>query len=313
MHCAANQGADGATALFFGLSGTGKTTLSTDPLRKLIGDDEHGWSAKGIFNFEGGCYAKCMKLDGNKEPAIFNAIKAGAIVENTPFFKNTNQINFDSDAITENTRVSYPLSHISNRVIHGTGKAPKHIIFLTCDAFGVLPPLSRLTQQQAIYYFLNGYTAKIAGTEAGIKEPKPTFSACFGAPFMPLAPMVYAGLLQEKLNHHKVKVWMVNTGWAGGRYGVGQRIPLAFSRLMVTAILSNSLDHVSFTQESCFRLNVPDYCPDVPREMLLPRNSWDNQEAYFLQANELITHFEANYQRVIQPKGVIPAGLPMGR
>lgn len=297
MHCAANESEDGSTTLFFGLSGTGKTTLSTDPLRKLIGDDEHGWSDNGIFNFEGGCYAKCIHLSKEKEPEIFDAIRPGALVENTCFYANSDRINFNDASVTENTRVSYPLTHIENRVEAAIGGIPGNIIFLTCDAFGVLPPVSRLTKQQAIYYFLNGYTAKIAGTEAGIIEPKPTFSACFGAPFMPLHPKVYAKMLDEKINKHNVKVWMINTGWVAGKYGEGYRIPLSYSRAIINAILGDQLDHVNYAEESIFHLNIPEKCPGLPGELLVPRNAWADKEAYYMQANDLKKLFEKNYSK----------------
>lgn len=300
MHCAANQGADGSTALFFGLSGTGKTTLSTDGSRKLIGDDEHGWSDEGIFNFEGGCYAKCINLSKEKEPEIYNAIIPGALVENTTFSPGTNAIDFSNPSITENTRVSYPLFHIENREPSAMGGIPKNIIFLTCDAFGVLPPVSKLTVQQALYYFLNGYTAKIAGTEQGITEPKPTFSACFGAPFMPLHPTIYAKMLEEKIVKHKVNVWMVNTGWAAGKFGEGYRIPLTISRAIINAITNNKLDTVDFITEPAFGLSVPVTCPAVNEDILQPRNAWNDQQAYDQQAQTLTNFFINNYVRFSQ-------------
>ncbi|GAB3428096.1 phosphoenolpyruvate carboxykinase (ATP) [Niabella aquatica] len=300
MHCAANQGSDGSTALFFGLSGTGKTTLSTDGLRKLIGDDEHGWSDEGIFNFEGGCYAKCINLSKEKEPEIYNAITSGALVENTMFFAGTNTVDFSNTSITENTRVSYPLSHIENREPSAMGRIPKNIIFLTCDAFGVLPPVSKLTVQQALYYFLNGYTAKIAGTEQGIEEPKPTFSACFGAPFMPLHPVVYAKKLETKIVKHDVKVWMVNTGWIGGGYGEGHRIPIKTSRAIVKAIVNNELNQVDFVTEAAFGLRVPINCPGVTGDILQPRNLWKDQRAYHKQAQKLTNFFINNYVKISQ-------------
>lgn len=296
MHCAANEGADGSTALFFGLSGTGKTTLSTDPSRRLIGDDEHGWHDKGIFNFEGGCYAKCIKLSKEKEPEIFNAIKPGALVENTVFFPSTNIIDFNNASITENTRVSYPISFIENRVPSSTGSVPTNIIFLTCDAFGVLPPVSKLSTHQAIYYFLNGYTAKVAGTETGVTEPKATFSACFGAPFMPLHPSVYAKILEEKITKNDVKVWMVNTGWTGGGYGLGERISLKISRAIIHAILNNLLIDSEYRTEPVFGLNIPIHCPGVNDNVLLPRNTWDDKQAYDLQAQKLMNLFIARHE-----------------
>ena len=246
MHCAANMGQDGDTALFFGLSGTGKTTLSADPTRALIGDDEHGWTAEGIFNFEGGCYAKTIDLSETKEPAIYNAIRPGALVENTTFFPGTNRIDFSSKTITENTRVSYPLGFISNAIEPSLGNIPANIFFLTCDAYGVLPPVSKLNPEQAMYQFISGYTAKIAGTETGITEPKSTFSACFGAPFLPLHPGKYAAMLGEKIRRHRVKVWMINTGWSGGSYGTGSRISLAYTRAMIAAALEGKLEPGQF-------------------------------------------------------------------
>lgn len=297
MHCSANMGKDGDTALFFGLSGTGKTTLSADPERMLIGDDEHGWSNNTIFNFEGGCYAKCIHLTEDKEPEIYRAIRRGALVENTQFFPGTHTINFEDGSITENTRVSYPLDYISNALEPSVGPAPTNIFFLTCDAYGVLPPISKLTPEQAMYQFISGYTAKVAGTETGITEPKSTFSACFGAPFIPLHPAVYAGMLGEKMKEKNVKVWMVNTGWTGGPYGVGKRMKLAYTRAMIRAALNGSLDSAPFEKEPVFGMMVPTACDGVPSALLNPRSTWEDSAAYDRQANELARQFNQNFKK----------------
>jgi phosphoenolpyruvate carboxykinase (ATP) len=296
MHCSANMGKED-TAIFFGLSGTGKTTLSADPKRKLIGDDEHGWTADGIFNFEGGCYAKTINLTEEKEPEIYNAIRPGALLENVAFFPGTNKINFDDASITENTRVSYPLHFISNAQEPSIGSLPKNIFFLTCDAFGVLPPVSRLTPGQAMYQFISGYTAKVAGTEAGVTEPKPTFSACFGAPFLPLHPGKYAHMLGDKMQEHKVNVWMINTGWTGGPYGIGNRMKLKFTRAMITAALEGKLNHVEFEDHPVFGMAIPKQCPDVPAEVLNPRNTWADKNAYDEKANYLAGLFIKNFEK----------------
>jgi phosphoenolpyruvate carboxykinase (ATP) len=297
MHCSANMGEAGDTAIFFGLSGTGKTTLSADPNRKLIGDDEHGWTSDNIFNFEGGCYAKTINLTEEKEPEIFNAIRPGALVENVRFYPGTNKINFDDCSITENTRVSYPLHFISNAIEPSIGDLPKNIFFLTCDAFGVLPPISKLTPGQAMYQFISGYTAKVAGTEAGVTEPKPTFSACFGAPFLPLHPGVYAKMLGQKMQHDKVNVWMVNTGWTGGPYGVGHRMKLSYTRAMITAALSEKLNHVEFEEHPVFGVKIPKECPGVPSELLNPRNTWEDKAAYDTKAKYLASLFTKNFEK----------------
>jgi len=297
MHCSANMDEKGNTALFFGLSGTGKTTLSADPERKLIGDDEHGWTNEGVFNFEGGCYAKCIDLKEEKEPEIFHAIRPGALVENTKFFPNTNQIDFSSKQITENTRVSYPLHYICNAKEPSIGNTPTNIFFLTCDAYGVLPPISRLTPAQAMYQFISGYTAKVAGTEAGVTEPKSTFSACFGAPFLPLHPGKYAGMLGEKLRKHQVKVWLINTGWTGGSYGEGNRIKLAYTRAMISAALSGQLDSVEYTNHPVFGFEMPVSCPGVPAELLNPRNTWTDKNCYDEKARNLATQFVKNFEK----------------
>ncbi|CAL1516623.1 phosphoenolpyruvate carboxykinase (ATP) [Chitinophaga sp. MM2321] len=297
MHCSANQGDDGDTAIFFGLSGTGKTTLSADPSRKLIGDDEHGWTASGVFNFEGGCYAKCIDLSEDKEPQIFHAVRKGALLENTRFFPGTNTVNYADKSITENTRVSYPLHYIDNVLEPAVGGIPKNIFFLTCDAYGVLPPVSKLSPGQAMYQFISGYTAKVAGTEAGVTEPKSTFSACFGAPFLPLHPAQYAQMLGERMRLHKVNVWLINTGWTGGAYGTGNRIKLAYTRAMIAAALKGELDHAAFHPHPVFGFAIPDTCPGVPENILNPRNTWENKAAYDEQARNLANQFILNFEK----------------
>lgn len=297
MHCSANQGAKGDTAIFFGLSGTGKTTLSADPSRYLIGDDEHGWAPDNIFNFEGGCYAKCIDLSEEKEPQIFHAIREGALLENITCYPDSNEVNYADKCITENTRVSYPLHYIDNAIIPSTGNIPRNIFMLTCDAYGVLPPISRLTPEQAMYQFISGYTAKVAGTEAGITEPTVTFSACFGAPFLPLHPAQYARMLGEKLRQHKVQVWMINTGWSGGAYGTGQRIKLAYTRAMVAAVLNGQLDKLAYKDHPVFGCSIPEACPGVPAGILDPRNTWEDRDAYDHQATELGKRFIANFEK----------------
>jgi phosphoenolpyruvate carboxykinase (ATP) len=297
MHCSANMGDAGDTAIFFGLSGTGKTTLSADPYRKLIGDDEHGWTEDNIFNFEGGCYAKLIGLNEQKEPEIFHAIRPGAIVENVQFFKGTNRINFDDASITENTRVSYPLHFISNAQEPSIGRIPKNIFFLTCDAFGVLPPISKLSTGQAMYQFISGYTAKVAGTEAGVTEPNPTFSACFGAPFLPLHPGEYARMLGEKLHKHKVNVWLINTGWTGGAYGEGHRIKLSYTRAMITAALNKNLDKVESVTDPIFGVAIPVAAPGVPSDILIPKNTWKDKSAYDEKAKYLAGLFLTNFEK----------------
>jgi phosphoenolpyruvate carboxykinase (ATP) len=297
MHCSANMGDEGDTAIFFGLSGTGKTTLSADPNRKLIGDDEHAWTSDNIFNFEGGCYAKTINLTEEKEPEIFNAIRPGALAENVTFFPGTNKINFDDAAITENTRVSYPLHFISNAIDPSIGGLPKNIFFLTCDAFGVLPPISKLTPGQAMYQFISGYTAKVAGTEAGVTEPKPTFSACFGAPFLPLHPGKYAQMLGKKMQDNKVNVWMINTGWTGGPYGIGNRMKLKFTRAMITAALEGELNNTLFETHPVFDVAIPIGCPGVPSEILNPRNTWTDKNAYDEKAKYLAGLFIKNFEK----------------
>ncbi len=298
MHCSANVGKDGDTAIFFGLSGTGKTTLSADPDRRLIGDDEHGWTAKNIiFNFEGGCYAKVIDLTEDKEPDIFRAIKPGAMLENVIFKNNSKEIDFEDSSITQNTRVSYPIDHIENIQQPSFAENPTNIFFLTCDAFGVLPPVSRLTPGQAAYHFISGYTAKVAGTEAGIHEPVPSFSACFGEPFMPLHPTVYGEMLSKKMTDANVKVWLINTGWSGGPYGVGSRIKLKYTRAMISAILEGQLENVDFKVHPIFGLHMPASCPGVPAETLDPINTWDNKGAYIQKAIQLAHSFHLNFEK----------------
>jgi phosphoenolpyruvate carboxykinase (ATP) len=295
MHCSANVGRGGDVAIFFGLSGTGKTTLSADPNRKLIGDDEHGWNNNSVFNFEGGCYAKCIDLNEEKEPEIYNAIREGALVENVSFFKGSDEIDFSSKRITENTRASYPLHYISNALEPSVAGTPKNIFFLACDAYGILPPISKLTPAQAMYQFISGYTAKVAGTETGITEPKATFSACFGAPFIPLHPGFYAQMLGKKMKEYNVNVWMVNTGWIGGGYGVGTRIKLRYTRAMISAALNGNLNNVEFEPHKVFGMLMPQTCPGIPGSLLNPRSTWTNKEAYDRQAKELAMLFRNNF------------------
>jgi phosphoenolpyruvate carboxykinase (ATP) len=298
MHCSANTGHKGDTAIFFGLSGTGKTTLSADPNRKLIGDDEHGWTPDNIiFNFEGGCYAKTIDLSVEKEPDIFHAIRKGAILENVGFYNNSESVNFADRSRTENTRVSYPLEHIKNVTTPSLGQNPKYIFFLTCDAYGVLPPISKLTPGQGAFHFISGYTAKVAGTEAGITEPAITFSACFGAPFMPLHPTRYAEMLSKKIQEADVNVWLVNTGWTGGPYGVGKRMSLTYTRALITAALENKLSDAGYVIHDVFGLAMPRRCPAVPDETLNPRNTWRDKEAYDQQANDLAASFLKNFEK----------------
>lgn len=298
MHCSANVGEDAGVALFFGLSGTGKTTLSADPNRQLIGDDEHGWSDCGVFNFEGGCYAKCIRLSKANEPEIWNAIRFGAVLENVVIDSETRALDFQSDKITENTRAAYPLSFIDNAVIPSVAGHPRYVIFLTADAFGVLPPIARLTPEQAMYHFLSGYTAKVAGTERGLgKEPQATFSACFGAPFLPRSPSTYAAMFGEKLRRHAVTCWLVNTGWVGGPYGVGARMQLSYTRAMLEAALTGNLDGVETQTHSVFRVEVPTSCPGVPRDVLNARGMWEDRAAYDRAARDLSNRFNRNFER----------------
>lgn len=294
MHCSANRGSGGDTALYFGLSGTGKTTLSADPDRFLIGDDEHGWSDEGIFNIEGGCYAKCIKLSKEGEPSIWDAIRYGAVLENV-VLKDGRVPDYDDVSLTENTRCAYPLEHVEGAVIPSVGGHPNNVFFLTCDALGVLPPISKLTPEQAKYHFLNGYTAKVAGTEADVLEPQLTFSTCFGAPFLPLRPSAYGDLLEQKLSKHGSQVWLVNTGWTGGQYGEGNRIKLSYTRAMIRAALEGTLS--GFASEPVFALSVPSECPGVPNEVLSPRGTWADPAAYDEKAAELRDQFDKNFEK----------------
>lgn len=297
MHCSSNIGTKGDVAVFFGLSGTGKTTLSADPKRELIGDDEHGWSEDAVFNFEGGCYAKCIDLSAEKEPEIYGAIKFGAILENVKFFENTRTVNYEDTSVTENTRVSYPIDHIINAVEPSKGGIPQNIFFLTADAFGVLPPISKLTPGQAMFHFISGYTAKVAGTEEGVTEPQATFSACFGAPFLPLHPTKYAEMLGKKMKENKVNVWLVNTGWTGGPYGVGSRMKLKYTRAMISAALNSDISDVQYKQHPIFGVEVPLTFPNVPSEVLDPRATWSDKSAYDKKANDLAEKFNRNFEK----------------
>lgn len=298
MHCSANIGKNGDTAIFFGLSGTGKTTLSADPDRKLIGDDEHGWAEDSVFNFEGGCYAKCVDLTKEKEPQIFNAITFGALLENTRFIPGTSTVDYTNISVTENTRAAYPIYAIDNIAVPSVGKTPENIFFLTADAFGVLPPISKLTPEQAMYSFISGYTAKVAGTEAGVTEPQATFSACFGKAFLPLHPGKYAKMLGEKLKANpNINVWLINTGWTGGPYGVGSRMKLPLTRAMITAALNGELNTVGFDAHPVFGYQMPVSCPNVPAELLNPRNTWADKAAYDAQANKLANMFVKNFEQ----------------
>ncbi|TLX93385.1 MAG: phosphoenolpyruvate carboxykinase (ATP) [Thaumarchaeota archaeon] len=297
MHCSANIGKKGDTALFFGLSGTGKTTLSADPHRLLIGDDEHGWSDRGIFNFEGGCYAKCINLNKEAEPQIWDAIKSGAVLENVVIDKKTLMPDFNDGSLTENTRAAYPLNYIPGAVIPSLGGNPKIIVFLTADAFGVMPPIARLTKEGAMYHFMSGYTSKLAGTERGITEPRATFSECFGAPFMSRHASVYAKLLGDKITKHKTVVYLINTGWSGGPYGIGKRMNIHHTRRMVTAALTGEFDIVKYRHDDTFNLDVPTTCPGVPPEVLNPRNTWSEKDAYDLSARKLAQMFVENFRK----------------
>jgi phosphoenolpyruvate carboxykinase (ATP) len=297
MHCSANVGKAGDTALFFGLSGTGKTTLSADAERALIGDDEHGWSDDSIFNLEGGCYAKCVDLSPENEPQIYSAIQFGALLENVSFFPNTNSVDFSNVDKTENTRVAYPLTFVKNAVLPSVARAPKNIFFLTADAFGVLPPISKLNAAQAMYHFLSGYTAKVAGTETGVTEPQTTFSACFGKAFLPLHPSHYTELFGDRLKRSKINVWLVNTGWTGGAYGIGTRMKLNFTRAMIKAALVGDFDSVTFDKDSVFGLAMPEACPGVPSKILNPRNTWADPRKYDLKAAELAQAFSNNFKQ----------------
>jgi len=314
MHCSANVGPNGDTALFFGLSGTGKTTLSADPERRLVGDDEHGWSDDGIFNFEGGCYAKCIRLSREAEPQIWNAIRFGSVLENVVAEPATRQPDYDDGSITENTRVTYPVDYIDNAILSGRAGHPHTIMFLAADAFGVLPPIVRLTADQAMFHFLSGYTAKVAGTEAGVTEPQVTFSACFGAPFLPRRPFVYARMLGERIARHEARVFLVNTGWTGGPYGVGKRMSIAHTRALVRAALEGWLDRQDFVPDPIFGFHVPTACPGVPSEILNPRETWADPAAYDEKARDLAHRFVENFApyRADADKSVAAAGPRVG-
>ncbi len=313
MHCSANQGAAGDVALFFGLSGTGKTTLSADPNRRLIGDDEHAWSDTCVFNIEGGCYAKVINLSPELEPQIFNSIHFGCVLENVVLDPRTGEPRYADSSLTENTRGAYPLSFIENAIEPSVGGHPKNIIFLTCDAFGVLPPIVRFTPAQAMYHFLSGYTAKVAGTEAGVTEPQATFSTCFGAPFLPLNPTVYATMLGEKIARHEVHVWGVNTGWTGGPFGIGKRMKLPYTRAMITAVLNGQLDAVAYEPHPVFGVNMPRSCPNVPSDVLNPRHTWTDHAAYDAKCRDLAGLFTKNFEKFASaPEAVKAAGPRVG-
>jgi phosphoenolpyruvate carboxykinase (ATP) len=313
MHCSANVGAHGDVALFFGLSGTGKTTLSADPRRRLIGDDEHGWSEAGVFNFEGGCYAKCIRLSQANEPQIWNAIRFGTVLENVAIDSDKRLLDFNSSEITENTRAAYPLKFIDGAVMPSVGGHPRNIIFLTADAFGVLPPVSLLSAEQAMYHFLSGYTSKVAGTERGLgKEPQTTFSACFGAPFLPRTPATYAAMLGERMRQHRVTCWLVNTGWVGGPFGVGERMKLPYTRAMLEAALSGQLEHVAMEPHPVFRVRVPKSCPGVPADFLDARGMWADKSAYDRASQNLSGRFKENFKKFERVDSEVLAAAPIG-
>jgi len=301
MHCSANVGPRGDVALFFGLSGTGKTSLSADPGRRLIGDDEHGWGDNGVFNFEGGCYAKCIHLSEKYEPQIWNAARFGAVYENVVLEEGSRVPDYDDDSLTENSRLAYPIDFVENVVESGIAGHPQAVIFLTADSFGVLPPVSKLTTVQAMYYFLSGYTSKLAGTEAGVTTPQATFSSCFGGAFLPLRPGEYANLLRERIEKHDVRCYLVNTGWTGGPYGIGERININYTRVMVRAAIEGTLDDVEYVTDPIFGLHSPTSCPGVPDSLLIPRNTWEDKEAYDRQAAELAERFKKNFQQFTLP------------
>lgn len=311
MHCSANVGNEGDVALFFGLSGTGKTTLSADPYRRLIGDDEHAWSSSGVFNIEGGCYAKCINLSEEKEPQIYNAIKFGSVLENVVLDENTRRPDYDNTTLTENTRAAYPLEHIENIISPSIAGHPNTIIFLTADASGTLPPISKLSKEQAMYHFLSGYTSKLAGTERGVTEPQATFSACFGAPFLPLPPATYATMLGEKIDQYDTNVFLINTGWTGGSYGIGSRIKLSYTRAMVHAALEGELNNVETIKDEIFGLEIPAHVAGVPDEVLVPKNTWEDQEAYNEQAKILAQKFHENFQKFSEVSPEIAAAGPI--
>ncbi|MBQ3437714.1 MAG: phosphoenolpyruvate carboxykinase (ATP), partial [Fusobacterium sp.] len=311
MHCSANMDPETkSTAIFFGLSGTGKTTLSADPNRILIGDDEHGWTTNGVFNFEGGCYAKCINLTEESEPDIYRAIKFGSVVENVVMDKSSRRIDYTDNSITQNTRVAYPLHYIQNSISPSVGGVPEVIIFLTADSFGVLPPISKLTKEAAMYHFITGFTAKLAGTERGVKEPIPTFSTCFGEPFMPMDASVYAKMLGDKIEKYGTQVYLINTGWSGGAYGTGKRINLKYTRSMVTAVLNKTIEEVEYRHDNIFNLEVPLSCPEVPSEILNPMNTWEDKDAYVLAAKELAKKFQNNFKEKYPniPEYIVNAG-----
>ena len=311
MHCSANVGENGDVALFFGLSGTGKTTLSADPDRKLIGDDEHGWSDNGVFNMEGGCYAKTINLSAENEPEIYNAIKFGAVLENVVVDEETRVSNYDDGSLTENTRVAYPIDYIDNIVLPSVAGHPNTIIFLTADAFGVLPPISKLTKEQAMYHFLSGFTSKLAGTERGVTEPEPVFSTCFGSPFLPLPATVYADMLGKKIDEYGAQVFLVNTGWTGGGYGVGSRMKLSYTRTMVRAAIEGKLNNAATVQDEVFGLHIPQHVEGVPTEVLNPRDAWADQAAYDAQAAALAEMFNENFKKFSNvSEEIITKGAP---
>ncbi|MFD1348143.1 phosphoenolpyruvate carboxykinase (ATP) [Oceanobacillus caeni] len=311
MHCSANVGKEGDVALFFGLSGTGKTTLSADPYRRLIGDDEHGWSPNGVFNIEGGCYAKCINLSEEKEPQIYNAIRFGSVLENVILDENTRTPEYDDTSLTENTRAAYSLENIDNIVTPSVAGHPNAIIFLTADASGTLPPISKLTKEQAMYHFLSGYTSKLAGTERGVTEPQATFSACFGSPFLPLAPSKYAEMLGDKIDQFNAKVFLVNTGWTGGSYGVGNRMKLSYTRAMIHSALEGELNNVETIQDEVFGLNIPLHIPGVPDEVLVPKQTWDDKAAYDKAAKELALKFHENFKKFTHASDEIKNAGPL--
>ncbi|EGO64083.1 phosphoenolpyruvate carboxykinase (ATP) [Acetonema longum] len=313
MHCSANQGVGGDIALFFGLSGTGKTSLSADPDRQLIGDDEHGWSDRGIFNIEGGCYAKCIHLSRENEPQIWDAIQFGSVLENVVIDEDSRQPDYASEAITENTRAAYPIRHIPHSIYPGIGGHPSTILFLTADAFGVLPPIAKLSPEQAMFYFLSGYTSKLAGTERGIAEPQATFSACFGSPFLPLPPAAYADLLKEKITRHQTQVFLINTGWQGGRYGTGKRINIQYTRRMVAAAINGQFNQTAFTDHPVFNLSMPLHCSGIPDSVLNPQDSWADPQEYRQTAWKLAEMFHKNLEKFVLPPEVVQSGphLPL--
>ena len=312
MHCSATQARDGSdTSVLFGLSGTGKTTLSADPKRLLIGDDEHCWTDQGVFNIEGGCYAKVIKLSKEQEPDIWNALGFGAVLENVVYEPTSHLVDYDNTSITENTRGSYILDTIPNAKLPALGGHPKNVIFLTADAFGVLPPVSKLTPAQAMYHYISGYTAKVAGTEVGVKDPEPTFSPCFGGPFLVWHPTKYAEMLADRLKKHNAQTWLVNTGWSGGPYGIGARIKLKFTRAIIDAIHSGALAHVETTEDPVFGLQVPTWCPEVPSEILIPRNTWADKAAYDEKARKVASLFRENFKKYeSQASAEVRAGGP---